>query len=200
MAASLNDMNPYLHGAYGPVKEEVTGRNMPVTGEIPRDLHGAYYRNGPNPRAMPEGMHHWFDGDGMLHGIYFEDGRAEYRNRYVRTHDMWAEDAGEAEVGGIFYPANRAHGDTVYKDTANTDVILHNGSLIALWYVSGKPVRVDPRTLETIATEDFGGRLPRNVSAHSKADYATGEFVFFDYALFEPWMSFGVVSPDRAIE
>lgn len=200
MTVSLIDMNPYLHGRFGPVKNEVTALDLPVIGEIPRDLHGAYYRNGPNPRVMPEGMHHWFDGDGMLHAIYFEDGRAEYRNRYVRTRDMMAEDAGQSDVGGIFYPANEAHGDTVYKDTANTDVVLHHGELMALWYVSGKPVRVHPRTLETIRTENFGGRLPRNVSAHSKADYATGEFVFFDYALFEPWMSFGVVSPDNELQ
>ena len=29
---------------------------------------------------------HWFDGDGMLHGIRLRDGKAEwYRNRWIRT-------------------------------------------------------------------------------------------------------------------
>ena len=26
--------------------------------------------NGPNPRYRTEGRYHWFDGDGMLHGIH----------------------------------------------------------------------------------------------------------------------------------
>jgi carotenoid cleavage dioxygenase-like enzyme len=33
---------------------------------------------------------------------------------------------------------------------------------MALWYISGKPVRVDPRTLATIGNEDFAGKLPRS--------------------------------------
>ena len=44
-----------------------------------------YVRNGSNPRHEPKGRYHWFDGDGMLHALHFEDGRAHYRNRWVRT-------------------------------------------------------------------------------------------------------------------
>jgi carotenoid cleavage dioxygenase-like enzyme len=60
-------------------------------------------------------------------------------------------------------------------------------------------VRVNARTLETIGNETFGGKLPRNVSAHSKVDPRTGEFVFFDYSLYEPWMTFGTVSPTNEL-
>src|SRR5690606_7775988 len=130
----------------------------------------------------------------MLHAIHFENGKASYRNRYVRTDDFKAELANNVEAGGVLLPANRARANKVYKDTANTDVIIHNGQLMALWYISGTPVRVDARTLETIGNETFGGKLPRNVSAHSKVDPETGEFVFFDYSLYEPWMTFGTVS------
>jgi carotenoid cleavage dioxygenase len=101
---------------------------------------------------------------------------------------------------GIFSPSRAVSGRrTVYKDTANTDVIVHNGRLLALWYISGQPVAVDIATLETMGVEDFGGKLPRNVSAHSKTDFATGELVFFDYALYEPKMSFGTVSADNRL-
>ncbi len=194
--ARLNQMNPYLNGLFAPVREEVSAADLPVIGEIPRDLRGAYFRNGPNPMSPPAGMHHWFDGDGMLHGVWFEDGRARYANRYLRTADFEAEREGADAMPGIFSPARTvAERRTVYKDTANTDVVVHNGRLLALWYISGQPVAVDMRTLETIGVEDFGGRLPRNVSAHSKVDPATGELVFFDYALYEPKMSFGTVSP-----
>lgn len=188
-----NSRNPYLHGLFGPVERETTVVDCPVQGEIPRDLYGCYVRNGPNPERWPAGLHHWFDGDGMLHAVYFENGRAEYRNRYIVTDDLKADREGRCATGGVLLPATRGHGAKVYKDTANTDVLLHNGRLLALWYISGTPVRVDARTLQTLGNETFGGELPRHVSAHSKTDPVTGEFVFFDYSLYEPWMSFGVV-------
>lgn len=198
--ANLNDFNPYLKGLYAPVRAEISASELPVLGEIPRDLFGAYFRNGPNPAHAPTGMHHWFDGDGMIHGLWFENGRARYANRYVRTADFEAERAGGPEAPGIFSPAEpRAGRTTVYKDTANTDLVFHDGRLLALWYVSGQPVSVDAATLETLGPETFGGRLPKNVSAHSKVDPRTGEFVFFDYELYEPKMSFGVASKDRRL-
>lgn len=196
----LNAMNPYINGLYAPVREEISKSDLQVVGEIPRTLRGAYFRNGPNPMTPPSAMHHWFDGDGMLHGVWFENGRARYANRYVRTPDFEAEIEGADAMPGIFSPSRAVEGRrTVYKDTANTDVIVHNGRLLALWYISGQPVSVDIETLETIGVEDFGAHLPKNVSAHSKTDPKTGELVFFDYALYEPKMSFGTVSADNRL-
>lgn len=195
--AALNDLNPYLHGLYAPVKDEISTGKLDVVGEIPRELHGAYFRNGPNPMESPKGMHHWFDGDGMIHGVWFENGEARYRNRYVQTEDLKSNGASpqKSKLGGIFEPARDAPGrKVVYRDTANTDLVYHNGNLLALWYISGQPVAVDPATLETIRTETFDGKLPRNVSAHSRVDPETGELVFFDYALYEPKMWTGTVS------
>jgi carotenoid cleavage dioxygenase-like enzyme len=195
----MNELNPYLQGLYAPVTDERCDTDLQVVGEIPRDLHGAYVRNGPNPARAPTDLHHWFDGDGMLHAVYFENGRAEYRNRYVRGADFVADARGDCTAGGVMRPANLARAPKVYKDTANTDVLLHSGSLLPLWYISGTPVRLDARTLETLGEETFGGRLPRHVSAHSKVDPRNGDFVFFDYALYEPWMSMGVVNRDNQL-
>ncbi|HSW14327.1 MAG TPA: carotenoid oxygenase family protein [Solimonas sp.] len=195
----VNAFNPYLQAYYAPVSEEQTILRCEVIGELPRDLWGGYVRNGPNPVRAPQDLHHWFDGDGMLHGVWFEDGRAEYRNRYVRSADFNADLEAGCGAGGVMLPAQHWRGDKVYKDTANTDVLLHGGSLLALWYISGTPVRLDARTLETLREESFEGHLPRHVSAHSKVDPASGEFVFFDYALYEPWMSFGVVDRDNRL-
>ncbi|MEL7488674.1 MAG: carotenoid oxygenase family protein, partial [Pseudomonadota bacterium] len=198
--ARLNDRNPYLHGLYAPVREQATAAGLPVIGALPRDLNGAYFRNGPNPMTPPAGMHHWFDGDGMIHGVWFEDGDARYANRYVATADFEAERDGAERMGGIFEPARALEGrTTVYKDTANTDLVVHNGRLLALWYISGRPVAVDLETLETIGVDDFGGGYQGNVSAHSKVDPKTGEFVFFDYALYEPKMRLGTVSANGTL-
>ena len=199
-AAELNRLNPYLQGPHGPIRTETEAVDLKVTGEIPRDFGGAYYRNGPNPINDPKGLHHWFDGDGMIHAIHFEDGKARYRNRFVRTADFEAEVKGTLDKPGIFSPASQTHSPTVYKDTANTDIVMHNGELMALWYISGPPVRMDANTLETLRTETFDGALPKNVSAHSKVDLNTGEFLFFDYDLYDPYYSYGVVGPDNELK
>ena len=77
--------NPYLSGNYAPVTEEVTAFDLEVIGELPNELEGRYLRNGPNPLTdVDAATHHWFVGDGMVHGIRLRGGKAEwYRNRYV---------------------------------------------------------------------------------------------------------------------
>ncbi|WTZ50008.1 carotenoid oxygenase family protein [Nocardia sp. NBC_01388] len=75
---------PYLTGNYAPVTEELTAQELSVTGRIPPELSGWYLRNGPNPHEAASS--HWFVGDGMVHGVRLEAGRAvSYRNRWVRT-------------------------------------------------------------------------------------------------------------------
>jgi carotenoid cleavage dioxygenase len=86
------------------------------------------------------------------------------------------------------------------KDTSNTDVVFHAGKLITMWYLAGDIYSVDPATLSTDGQETFGGTLKCRVSAHSKVDEATGEFIFFDYGKQAPYMSYGVVGPDRRVK
>src|SRR4029450_6130531 len=81
----LPEDNPYLRGNFAPVAVETTAFDLPVTGTIPACLHGTLMRDGPNP-INPGPNHHWFTGDGMVHGIDIVDGKATaYRNRWVRT-------------------------------------------------------------------------------------------------------------------
>src|SRR5271165_7546814 len=83
--------NPFLRGNYAPWREEGDAFDLEVEGEVPRELNGVLYRIGPNPAFAPLGRYHWFDGDGMVHAIKLENGRASYRNRYVRTPGLLAE-------------------------------------------------------------------------------------------------------------
>jgi len=73
--------NPYLHGLYGPTVHESCAFDLEVEGELPKDLFGAYVRNGPNSVFQPRNAYHWFDGDGVVHAVYFRDGKASYRSR-----------------------------------------------------------------------------------------------------------------------
>ena len=84
MAAAESELPFHLRGNYAPVQEEVTAFDLPVTGAIPPELSGLYLRNGPNPQSGTSS--HWFTGDGMVHGVRLERGKAAwYRNRWVRT-------------------------------------------------------------------------------------------------------------------
>lgn len=75
---------PHLAKNYAPVMDEMSVQDLEVTGAIPPELTGWYVRNGPNPQDVDSA--HWFFGDGMVHGVRLEGGRAtSYRNRWVRT-------------------------------------------------------------------------------------------------------------------
>jgi carotenoid cleavage dioxygenase-like enzyme len=192
--------NPFLRGVFGPIGREITADALEVVGEIPDDLFGVYLRNGPNPIFQPRGRYHWFDGDGMIHAIHFEGGKASYRNRWIRTDGFRIErEAGHAVWPGLMDRPDPgapkgAGSDGWLKDTANTDVVFHNGYALALWYQCGLPYKVDARTLETMGVETFRGGLKRTVSAHAKVDPETNELLFFDYSTAAPFMTYNVVS------
>lgn len=199
--AMETESNPYLMGPYTPVHDEVRADDLTVIGEIPKDLWGIYVRNGPNPKYQPMGVYHWFDGDGMLHAVHFENGKASYRNRWIRTEGFEREaHAGRPLWTGVAEPQTNNPPDMRLKDTANTDVLYHNQHLVALWYLAGEPYLLDPRTLETVGRTDFGGGLRGRVSAHAKVDEHSGEFIFFDFAPRPPYMRYGVVGPDGVLK
>ncbi|OEV06679.1 carotenoid oxygenase family protein, partial [Streptomyces nanshensis] len=84
----------HLGGRFAPVGEEVDETGLRVEGELPPELDGVYLRNGPNPRFTPIGSYLYpIDGDGMLHSVRLSEGGARYRNRFVRTPALRAEEA-----------------------------------------------------------------------------------------------------------
>ena len=99
--------DPHLSGNYAPIGRETDADNLQViAGRIPPDLSGAYLRNGPNPLYKPIFYAYPMDGDGMIHAVYLDNGRARYRNRFVQTaglaterHELAAEFFGRAVSG-----------------------------------------------------------------------------------------------------
>jgi carotenoid cleavage dioxygenase len=152
-----------------------------------------FIRNGSNPQFPPKLHYHWFDGDGMLHAFRLRDGRACYRNRWVRTARFSLERAaGEALFGGV---GDVAAGDPRVAghspNAANTNVVWHAGRLLALWE-GGPPHALDPATLETFGPYDFGGRLAGPMTAHPKLDPESGELCFFGYGFVPPLLRYHV--------
>ncbi len=187
--------NPYLHGLFAPQVHEVERTPLElVAGEIPPDLQGAYLRNSPNPRQAPINRYHWFDGDGMVQGVWFGDGRAEYASRWIETRGMQMErERGAAIWPGVLGPFDFQAPLFPIKDTANTDLVWHDGKLLALWYECGRPVRLDEKTLATLGEESFAGQLDIPISAHAHTDPLSGDLVFFRYADQPPYFQHGVL-------
>ncbi|MCX4775602.1 carotenoid oxygenase family protein [Streptomyces sp. NBC_01264] len=196
---------PHLLGAFAPVSEEVDVADLEVTGEIPSALDGLYLRNGPNPRFTPIGSYLYpIDGDGMLHGVWLSQGRARYRNRFVRTHALLAEErAGRALWGGlesmIMPDADQVGPELAgtFRDMPDINVVRHGGRLLAL-AESACPYRIGAG-LETLGREDFGGALPVGITAHPKIDPVTGEMVVFCYGLEAPYLTWSVIGRDGAV-
>src|SRR5690348_8400110 len=74
--------NPFLEDNFAPIREEIVADDLKVVGRLPPELNGLFVRNGSNPQFPPKLNYHWFDGDGMLHGVRIQDGKASYRNRW----------------------------------------------------------------------------------------------------------------------
>lgn len=185
--------HPYLHGHFAPSTREYEADDLEVEGEIPDDLCGAYIMNGPSQRFEPVNKkYHYYDGDAQLRAIYFRDGKASFRQKWLRNGAFVVEEkAGKAIWPGLAGPYDFRLPGSPIKDVSNTDVIFYNGNVLSLWYMAGDPYKVDPLTLETIGRETLGGQLHHSVSAHSKTDPFTKELFFFNYQDEPPYMSYG---------
>ncbi|GGV03822.1 hypothetical protein GCM10010182_22510 [Actinomadura cremea] len=210
MGVRSRDFDPtrvaHLSGTFAPVSEEVDEAELRVEGELPADLDGVYLRNGPDPRFTPIGSYLFpIDGDGMLHGVWMSEGRARYRNRFVRTPAVRAEAAaGRALWGGIeslITPGPEEVGPELahtFKALPDINVVRHGGRLPAL-AESDCPSRMSPE-LETLGKATFGGRLPAGITAHPKTDPRTGQMAVFCYALEEPYLTWALLGPDGSVD
>jgi carotenoid cleavage dioxygenase-like enzyme len=87
--------HPYLSGNFAPVTTTWPPTPVSCTGHIPEELHGGMYvRNGGNPVTNSDlGREaHWFDGDGMLSGVWFSRSQtdpekpiANFVNQFILT-------------------------------------------------------------------------------------------------------------------
>ncbi|MET8036190.1 carotenoid oxygenase family protein [Streptomyces sp. NPDC005345] len=192
---------PHLSGRFAPVTEEVDETGLEVTGELPAELDGLFLRNGPNPRFSPIGSFLYpIDGDGMLHGVWISGGQARYRNRFVRTPAVVAEEqAGRALWGGLESMITPQVPDVepalagTFRDLPDINVVRHAGRLLAL-AESGCPFLMTEE-LETAGKETFGGALPAGITAHPKIDPLTGEMAVFCYALEPPFLTWSLIGP-----
>ena len=196
---AANSLFAYIEGLYAPVHDELDVC-LKLKGDRP-EVIGSYAQNNPNPQFKPDGLYHWFDGDGMIHGVYFDGHEARYRNRYVMTDGFRLEAAAKKNLWrGILEPIDFENPHGPDKDTANTDLIFHNGQLLATWWLSGQPYTIDPRTFETIGVSEINGPTKEKIAAHPKRDPNTGELICFSYNPYSPpYLQSCVISADGTL-
>lgn len=169
----------WLQGNFAPVYDEVEAFDLPVQGAIPEALNGLYVRNGSNPHDGDSS--HWFFGDGMLHGVRLENGKALwYRNRYVQTDQYGGAADGGPPTGG--------------NNASNVSAIYHGGKLLTSGEV-GLPFEINVSDLSTVGVTDFDDSIQTSFTAHPKIDPVTGNLHFFGYWFAEPYLTYHVADP-----
>lgn len=169
---------------YKPARFEGQVYDLEVEGKVPEEIDGTFFQVAPDPQYPPMlGEDIFFNGDGAVSAFRFKNGHVDFQRRYVMTERLKAQRDARASLHGIY--RNPFTNDPSVKDisnsTANTNVVVHNGKLLALKEDS-PPYALDPVTLETIGLYDFDGQLTSaTFTAHPKFDPETGDLLCFGY-------------------
>ncbi|KAK4488621.1 hypothetical protein RD792_004390 [Penstemon davidsonii] len=205
----------YLYGNFAPVDETPPVTDLLVKGHLPECLNGEFVRVGPNPKFAPVAGYHWFDGDGMIHGMRIKDGKATYVSRFVKTSRLKQEEyfggpkfmkIGDLKgfFGLIMANINLLRTKLKVLDitygygTANTALVYHHGKLMAL-HEGDKPYAIkvlEDGDLQTLGLLDYDKRLSHSFTAHPKVDPFTGEMFTFGYSQKPPYITYRVISKD----
>ncbi len=155
-----------------------------VTGQVPSDLNGAFYRVGPDAQYPLKPGNIPFDGEGHVSMFRIKNGRVDYRSRFVRNERYLAQDKARRLLFPMYRNpfVNDPEAKGLSRSTANTHIINHRNYLLSLKEDS-PPAALDLLTLETkIANYTFDGQLPsQTFTAHPKIDSRTGNMVAFGY-------------------
>ena len=156
----------WTKGGHAPVQEELDTNDLIVEGEIPRHLSGLYVRNGGNFRGGE--APHYFVGDGMLHGVWLENGSAvRYKNRWVQT---------------TLITDNKKASANKVDNMSNTSVFLYGGRLLSLMEI-GFPYEINP-DLSTKGVYRFDNSLNTAVTAHPKIHPTSKNLQFYGMDFF----------------
>lgn len=174
-----------------------------VEGEIPRELNGTLYRNGPNQNIEPAAGNralHLFDGDALVHAIRFDDGSAHYRGRFARTESFLREESeGVNCQRGLNLPADHPLEIPLPGHAPNTNIVPHAGRLFAL-AENMPPFEMDPVSLESMGLWDYDGKmLGLSTTAHPKIDARTGQMWIHGYQPIEPYIQLYCVEADGSV-
>ena len=148
-------------------------------------IKGFFGQIGSNPKYITDNSH-FFDGDGMIHGVFFEDKKLTYQNHWVRTKKLITEEKwgkpmylsisdlkgfeGILKIIG-FTILNNVGLIPTARGTANTAIFNYNNRTFAL-HEGDMPYEIDinykNKSINTISQINFNGI--KSITAHPKID------------------------------
>ncbi len=185
--------------AISPVDGEAAYEITDIEGEIPRELHGTLYRNGPSQKVLPAAglaALHLFDGDAFVHAYRFDDGRVHFTGRYAKTEGfVYREEHGADRNAFYGFAIEDPDPEADYRPP-NTNIVHHGGRLLALMEAT-VPFEMDPHDLSSLGWREVRQpMLGMSTSAHPKIDGRSGQMVIHGYQPVEPYAQLYVVEPD----
>lgn len=177
-----------LSGFFAPVRFEADVIDCIVTGTIPPELEGAFYRMHGDwiyaPKFADESS---LSADGYISMLRFRGGTVDYRGRYIKTDRYLKQIAARKQLYGYYRnpygddPEVRDVENPHLRTAANTTPVALGGKLYAT-KEEGLPYEVDPNTLDTVGPTDFAGTwTSQTFTAHPKFDPFTKETIAFGY-------------------
>ena len=112
----------YLKDKFSPVFDEKTIKifhNNKLFNKIQNSFFGQI---GSNPKYTEDEDYHWFDGDGMIHGIYFNNSMLTYQNRWIQTTRFQIENKWKKKMYLYFGELKGLKGLYDYKIYNNGDI------------------------------------------------------------------------------
>jgi carotenoid cleavage dioxygenase-like enzyme len=199
--------HPNLIGYQNYTQERVVG-DLKIEGQFPKEFNGSYYRNGPALLERNEVRYeHLFEGDGMIHAFNFDNGKVDYKNKFVQTSKFKAEQNADRFLYdfsniGIKDPQSITSADSI--NSANTNIVPVGDEIWALWE-AGSAHRMDAKTLETKGVVTLSDNLKgMPFSAHPKVDadgtiwnfgldYGSGKIIMYRLSSNGSMQKFGII-------
>lgn len=180
--------NVFLEGLFAPVQERTF--ECKTIGTIPDVVSKTIFaRVGPNPMFEPSYGYHLFDGDGMVHWVDFKNNTTIYRNQFVKTLKIKAEES----FGKSLYPNTIGYFLKPFAlirlaynyllqicsvipfipksdfSTANTNIVQHSSNTLALCE-GGLPYSIKFKSsgMDTTGVYSCEGFITDSFTAHPK--------------------------------
>ena len=155
-------------------QDSFSALNMQIHGHIPKQLNGAFFRNGPAKLARNGVRYqHWFDGDGMIQKFEINNGRVTHTGKYVHTNKYVQEEQAQRFLyngAGTALANSEPTRNNDSINTANTALQVWDNELLALWE-GGSATSVNPNDLSTKGLKTWHEKLANMpFSAHPLID------------------------------
>jgi len=145
---------------------------LKVEGDLPSELRGTLYRNGPGLfGSHGRRYHHMFEGQGAISAVRFAGGGASGAIRVVESEGLREERAAGRPLYSSAASRVRRIANALAQrgnNASNVNVLAWQERIFGVVDLS-KPIEVSPSTLETVGETDLGGAIAQTFTAHLHA-------------------------------